>query len=1638
MHYDKLELSKLGSGFMKKKILNYIFMFLILLPSMFLFSACGDKSDNDGSGGDNSGGTQEQGNVGLWYSDEWDWETETEVCYVSGIGTCTDKDIVIPATYNGKKVVGFNSNCFENANIDSLVCGENIKNLNYGTFKNSTIKSITLNNKIESISSEVFSGCINLTEINLPNSVKSIENNAFSGCTALQKITNGNGVETIFEWAFSGCVNLEIFECPTALKSIYKDAFDGCEKFEFLEEDGMKYWGNESNNYHTLIDFDSILSSVELKANVKAFNKNLFVGKENLKSLKVDPLVNYENLDIYSISSNLEHLEIQANALNYAYFDHLKTLVINGGDTLKYLPSSQETLEEVTICSSIKTIEVNDFDDYLQLATVKYEGKIDDWAVISFINQKSNPLSCEGVSLYLNEELFSELNFTNNLTEIKPYTFMNLTSLTAIDFSELTNLTKIGSNAFSGCSNINSVILPESLTNIDSTAFSGNSITYAKVPMVAVGAIKNANLGQVEIINGTEVPQDAFNDLTNLTKVILAESVTKLGMRSFYGCTSLNDLNYGNITAFGDWCLARTAFTTFSFSSKVTDFGQYIIGPSLTEVNFDLSLADFIEKSNTAGDSILNYDYTYLTQPKLKLFGELVENLHIPNGVTKIGNSVFSGYGSIKTITMADSVTEVGYRAFSGMKSLTTVTLGKNVKKVNESFNNCTALTYIDFGESLEDLSYRASDCLRGANSIETIIIPTTVDDDAAGLINGAYGYVKNLTIPFKLLENIATYKIAQLESITFNDTSSEGIVFTNEDAQRMPKLKSFTMSYGAIGDAAFYIEQSVLETVKFGANVTFEEEADQIFYFCKKLISADLDDVVLYSLPNDIFAGCSKLENVKLPNMLTTIEGSAFDNCESLVDFDIPETVETLGDSVFNGCGSITSFTLKKQFKNLGMYLFSSCENMTEFTFEEGFELESLPKAFFNDCSKLERINNFPSMCTEIGDEAFAECYLLDDFDMRNLQIETLGKQVFYECESLGKTNGLMLPKSLKSIGEEAFYGCDAFTNVYYTGTDDEWCCIKFEADLLEDTEGMVYSNPISFANVKLFVDNQQTTHVTEVVLDNVSSSLSAYSFFKYSYITKLTVNSIDPQHIGGLGLRNLQFAYCPTLTEIYLCEGVGYSSYRDDNFVASHEGRYYRGTFGGSGIIKATVGWVPNVNEGVLSKTLKELTVLGGTIANKALTYTSLEKLTLKKDVTSVGNEVFHSVKDIIIEEGSNLEFIGTDAFGAYIESINLENATKLKTISDEAFVFAYASTITIPASVETIGKKAFYKCQFKTIIFESGSKVKVIAEQAFAEVPCSEITIPEGVETIETKAFYRTTSLLDTRIIHIPSTVTTIKENAFAIGEKDISGLTKEVIINFAGSMSDWAKINRHKAIFNLSLTNTARDIYFNNSFKSENPVLETEIKLDSTATTVTSFAFYAFDQFTSLSLGNALTTIATSAFVEMENITGEVVIPASVETIGISAFQGTGITSVVFEEGSKVTIIEAYTFGYCANLTTIELVEGLVQIEDSCFRETALTQIVLPTSFTTINDSAFFETNDFKYCVLLGDEVEEVVYFQYAYEFVAYCYYGDAADCKYTGADFAFYSEVDPTTREDYSEESMYWKYDESGSVVIWET
>ena len=86
---------------------------------------------------------------------------------ISGIGTCTDSDIVIPSTYNDKPVVS-------------------IGDVSFGFCFSLT--SVTIPNSVTSIGDYSFVGCTSLTSITLPESVTSIGNFAFQKCSGLRTI----------------------------------------------------------------------------------------------------------------------------------------------------------------------------------------------------------------------------------------------------------------------------------------------------------------------------------------------------------------------------------------------------------------------------------------------------------------------------------------------------------------------------------------------------------------------------------------------------------------------------------------------------------------------------------------------------------------------------------------------------------------------------------------------------------------------------------------------------------------------------------------------------------------------------------------------------------------------------------------------------------------------------------------------------------------------------------------------------------------------------------------------------------------------------------------------------------------------------------------------------------------------------------------------------------------------------------------------------------------------------------------------------------------------------------------------------------------------------------------------------------
>ena len=178
------------------------------------------------------------------------------------------------------------------------------------------------------------------------------------------------------------------------------------------------------------------------------------------------------------------------------------------------------------------------------------------------------------------------------------------------------SVTTISARAFSGCSKLTSVTIPDSVTTIYDRAFDECS-----------------NLTSVTIGNRvTKIGGYAFHGCSSLTSVTIPDSVTTIGYRAFEGCTALTSVTIGNsVTEIGD--------SAFSGCSKLT---SVTIPNSVTEIGV----------GTFSGCSSLT-------------------SVTIPDSVTTIGYHAFDDCSSLTSITIPDGVTEIDEDAFEGCSSLT-------------------------------------------------------------------------------------------------------------------------------------------------------------------------------------------------------------------------------------------------------------------------------------------------------------------------------------------------------------------------------------------------------------------------------------------------------------------------------------------------------------------------------------------------------------------------------------------------------------------------------------------------------------------------------------------------------------------------------------------------------------------------------------------------------------------------------------------------------------------------------------------------------------------------------------------------------------------------------------------------------
>ena len=172
---------------------------------------------------------------------------DDETYEVSGKGSYTNTEIVIPSVYNDKPVTSIGNWAFSGCSgLTSVTIPDSVTSIGNSAFEYcSGLTSVTIGNKVTSIGKGAFSGCRRLTSVTIGNKVTSIGVDAFYRCSGLTSVTIPDSVTSIGEGAFEYCSGLTSVTIPDSVTSIGKGAFLDCSRLTSITYKGtIADWNN--------------------------------------------------------------------------------------------------------------------------------------------------------------------------------------------------------------------------------------------------------------------------------------------------------------------------------------------------------------------------------------------------------------------------------------------------------------------------------------------------------------------------------------------------------------------------------------------------------------------------------------------------------------------------------------------------------------------------------------------------------------------------------------------------------------------------------------------------------------------------------------------------------------------------------------------------------------------------------------------------------------------------------------------------------------------------------------------------------------------------------------------------------------------------------------------------------------------------------------------------------------------------------------------------------------------------------------------------------------------------------------------------------------------------------------------------
>ena len=585
--------------------------------------------------------------------------------------------------------------------------------------------------------------------------------------------------------------------------------------------------------------------------------------------------------------------------------------------------NTAETPYSVKLMVDMKDLAVKDASNNVNVLGALFNALNGKYVKIDFTGSvgnfeiyNSNPTSETNyfIDLHDRDKLVSVI-LPSGLSPIRPKTFESCTALTEIRLPLTVGTVPV--SAFENCVELDSLYFygPES-----STSFSFSGHTW----------IKTADFSACMAL--TTLGYRAFTSCTGLVSVILPNSVTTIGGGSytFMGCTSLKTIpNAPNLKAIGysafEGCTSlyvddETICLDLSNYTRLTDieayafrnctqFSSFILPVSLENLgNYAFSgWPDFIS-------NMTSIDLSYLL--KLKTIGSIftgcvnLVSVTLPNSLELIGEYCFSGCTALTTINFPFALKSIGTGAFQSCSGLRIVDLSScsSITGIGGSaFKNCSGLSYfiMDAKNTLTSI---------GANAFENTLLASIDLRNYRALTTVGADAFKGTGITSLDLSGCTS-----LQNIdSFNTATVKSLDFTNCTA------------LSSISNTNFYGNTNI-KSINFFGCTALTSIGNYAFYNCTSLESINLSGcTALTSIGNSAFQKCSALKFLDLSGCtaLATIGELAFNSCSfTSLDLSNYSNLSTIGARAFSSNAMLKIVNLSNTHLTvLNVGVFSSC----------------------------------------------------------------------------------------------------------------------------------------------------------------------------------------------------------------------------------------------------------------------------------------------------------------------------------------------------------------------------------------------------------------------------------------------------------------------------------------------------------------------------------------------------------------------------------------------------------------------------------------------------------------------------------------------------------------------------------------